>query len=115
MFRTPPKCCLTALITVVALVLLATSWASGSSPSEAAAGTLYNCPQAGKRAISGWSGEGGAPAQAPATGGGGGHGRSPGYVRGRRHRCCVLHSPAHPVLAGLLQGPAGHQRSDHSR
>jgi len=58
MSRTPLKCCPTALIAVVALVLLATSLASSSSPSEAAAGTLYNCPQAGKWAISVWSGEG---------------------------------------------------------
>src|SRR4030067_2417869 len=71
MFRTPPKCCLTALIPVVALVLLATSWASGSSSSEAAAGTLHNCPQAGKWAISVWSGEGAATAEALDTCGAG--------------------------------------------
>jgi hypothetical protein len=71
MRRAPLRCCLTALITVVALVLLATSWASGSSSSEAAAGTLYNCPQAGKWAISVWSGEGAPTAEALDTCGAG--------------------------------------------
>jgi len=55
--RTQLKSCLTALIAVIALASLAASWASSSSPTEAQAGTMYNCPQAGKWAISVWSGE----------------------------------------------------------
>src|SRR4030042_3124237 len=61
--RTPLKCCLAALIIVVALFSLATSWANSSSPSAAQAGALYNCPPAGKWAISVWSGEGVATAE----------------------------------------------------
>jgi hypothetical protein len=55
--KTPPKPFLTALIIVVALAALATSWASSSSPSAAQGGALYNCPPAGKWAISVWGGE----------------------------------------------------------
>jgi len=51
------KSCLTALVAVAALASLAASWASTSSPTEAEAGTMHNCPQAGKWAISVWSGE----------------------------------------------------------
>lgn len=56
MLRMLPKRCAIALIIVVALLALA-AWASSSSPSSAAAGTMYNCPPAGKWAISVWSGE----------------------------------------------------------
>jgi hypothetical protein len=66
-----PLRCLAALITLVALVSLAASWASSSSPSEAAAGALSNCPPAGKWAISVWSGEGAATAEALDTCGAG--------------------------------------------
>ena len=52
----PLKYRLAALIAVVALVSLAGSWASSSSPSGAEAGMMYNCPQAGQWAISVWSG-----------------------------------------------------------
>ena len=69
--RTPLKSCLTALIAVVALASLAASWASSSSPTEAEAGTMYNCPQAGKWAISVWSGERTATAEALDTCGAG--------------------------------------------
>jgi hypothetical protein len=57
MFKAPLKSYLAALIVVVALASLAVSWASSSIPSEAQAGTMYTCPQAGKWAISVWSGE----------------------------------------------------------
>jgi hypothetical protein len=55
---------LAALIALVALVSLATLSASSSSPSEAATGTLSNCPPAGKWAISVWSGEGASTTEA---------------------------------------------------
>jgi hypothetical protein len=53
MFRAP----LSRLAALIALVALA-ALAINSSPSEAATGTLSNCPPAGKWAISVWSGEG---------------------------------------------------------
>src|SRR4030065_2350190 len=71
MTRTPLKCCLTSLIIVVALVSLAASWANSSSPSAAQAGALYNCPPAGKWAISVWNGEGVSTAEALDTCGAG--------------------------------------------
>jgi len=46
---------------VIALALLVTFWTSGSSPSEAQQGSVYNCPQPGKWAISVWSGDASTP------------------------------------------------------
>ena len=44
---------------VIALALLADLWASGSNPSQAQDGSLHNCPQAGRWAMSVWDGEDG--------------------------------------------------------
>jgi hypothetical protein len=62
-----PLSCLAALIALVAVTALATN----SHPSEAATGTLTNCPPAGKWAISVWSGEGAPTAEALDTCGAG--------------------------------------------
>ena len=51
------KLSLVAAVALAALVLLATLWANGSSPSEAQQGAMHNCPQPGKWAISVWSGD----------------------------------------------------------
>ena len=52
-----------AAVTVVALALLATLWANGSSPSEAQQGAMHSCPQAGRWAIPVWDGDDGADAE----------------------------------------------------
>ena len=51
------KFSLIAAVTVAALVLLATLWANGSSPSEAQQGAMHNCPLQAKWAIAVWDGD----------------------------------------------------------
>ncbi|MGQ9676892.1 MAG: hypothetical protein ACUVX1_14610 [Chloroflexota bacterium] len=51
------KRALLSLAGMAALVLLASIWAMGTGPSQAQQGTMHNCPQPGKWAISVWQGE----------------------------------------------------------
>jgi hypothetical protein len=67
-----PKFASISKVGVIALALLVTLWAGGSSPSEAQQDGMHNCPQAGKWAISVWDGaDGSETGQALATCGAG--------------------------------------------
>lgn len=57
MRRIPVKLSLIVTAVLIALALLATPWANGSSRSEAQQASLHNCPQPGRWAISVWEGE----------------------------------------------------------